>query len=106
MSFEDTPAQSEHNEVAAPVKKRGRPAGVKNKKTVAKKPVAKDATVNALVHKLSYAEMHINKLEGDHKRLQQLYKMEVDGLMSIISYLESTLKEVWQKEAIENATSV
>jgi predicted RNase H-like nuclease (RuvC/YqgF family) len=104
MSFEDTPTQVVPAVSNTPVKKRGRPAGVKNKKTVAKKPVAKDATVNALAHKLSYAELHINKLEDDYKKLRQRYKMEVDGLMSIISYLEATLKETWQKEAIDAAS--
>jgi len=106
MSFEDTPTQVAPAVSDTPVKKRGRPAGVKNKKTVAKKPVAKKTTESPLVLKLHYAEMHIKKLEDDYKKLRQRYKMEVDGLMSIISYLESTLKEVWQKEAIENATSV
>jgi len=104
MSFEDTPTQVAPAVSDTPVKKRGRPAGAKNKKTVAKKPVAKDATVNALAHKLSYAELHINKLEDDYKKLRQRYKMEVDGLMSIISYLEATLKETWQKEAIDAAS--
>jgi hypothetical protein len=94
MSFEDTPAQSEHNEVAAPVKKRGRPAGAKNKK-----PVANKATVNPLASKLHHAELYISNLEEEHKKLRRAYKTEVDGLMAIISYLESTLKEAWKDDS-------
>jgi hypothetical protein len=104
MSFENTPEQVAPTEVDTPVKKRGRPAGAKNKKTVAKKPVAKKTTESPVVLKLHYAEMHIKKLEDDYKKLRQRYKMEVDGLMSIISYLETTLKETWQKEAIDAAS--
>jgi hypothetical protein len=104
MSFEDTPTQVAPAVSDTPVKKRGRPAGVKNKKTVAKKPVAKDAAVDALAHKLSYAQLHINKLEDDYKKLQKRFKTEVDGLLSIVSYLEYTLKETWQEEAIDAAS--
>jgi len=101
MSFEDTPEQVATPEVAAPVKKRGRPAGAKNKQPVTKK---NNAPVNPLAPKLLYAEMHINKLEDDYKKLRQRYKTEVDGLMSIVSYLEATLKETWQKDAIDAAS--
>ena len=106
MSFEDTPNQVETPEVAPPVKKMGRPVGSKNKKPVAKKPVAKKTTESPLVLKLHYAEMHINKLEDDYKKLRQRCKTEIDGLMAIVSYLESTLKETWQKEALNDAASV
>ena len=109
MSFENTPNQVATPEVAAPVKKMGRPVGSKNKKPVAKKSVAKETvakktTANPLAPKLLYAEMHIKKLEDDYKKLRQRYKTEVDGLMAIVSYLEATLKETWQKEAIDAAS--
>jgi len=104
MSFENTPEQVATLEVATPVKKRGRPAGAKNKKSVAKETVAKKTTENPLAPKLLYAEMHINKLEDDYKKLRQRYKTEVDGLMAIVSYLEATLKETWQKDAIDAAS--
>jgi hypothetical protein len=106
MSFEDTPNQAETPEVATPVKKRGRPAGAKNKEPVAKKTVAKKTTANPLASKLLYAEMHVVKLEDDYKKLRQRYKTEVDGLMAIVSYLETTLKETWQKEALNDAASI
>ena len=104
MSFENTPEQVATPEVATPVKKRGRPAGAKNKKPIAKKTVAKKTTESPAVLKLHYAEMHIKKLEGDYKKLQQRFKTEVDGLLSIVSYLEYTLKETWQEEAIDAAS--
>jgi hypothetical protein len=47
MSFEDTPEQVATPEVDVPVKKRGRPAGAKNKE-----PVAKKTTANPLASKL------------------------------------------------------
>lgn len=106
MSFENTPKQAASTEVAAPVKKVGRPVGSKNKKPVAKKAVAKETTKSPTVLKLHYAEMHIQKLEDDYKKLRQRYKTEVDGLMAIVSYLEATLKETWQKEALNDAASV
>ena len=106
MSFENTPEQVAPTEVATPVKKRGRPAGSKNKKPIAKKTVAKKTTESPAVLKLHYAEMHIKKLEDDYKKLRQRYKTEVDGLMAIVSYLETTLKEVWQKEALNDAASI
>jgi hypothetical protein len=104
MSFENTPEQVATPEVDVPVKKRGRPAGAKNKEPVAKKTVAKKTTANPLAPKLLYAEMHINKLEDDYKKLRQRYKTEVDGLMAIVSYLEATLKDTWQKDAIDAAS--
>ena len=111
MSFENTPEQVAPTEVDTPVKKMGRPVGSKNKKpvakkTVAKKTVAKETTESPTVLKLHYAEMHIKKLEDDYKKLRQRYKTEVDGLMAIVSYLETTLKETWQKEALNDAASV
>jgi hypothetical protein len=48
--------------------------------------------------------MHVVKLEDDYKKLRQRYKTEVDGLMAIVSYLEATLKETWQKDAIDAAS--
>ena len=104
MSFENTPEQVAPIEVDTPVKKRGRPAGAKNKKPVTKKTVAKKKTESPTVLKLHYAEMHIKKLESDYKKLQQRFKTEVDGLLSIVSYLEYTLKETWQEEAIDAAS--
>jgi len=109
MSFENTPNQVATSEVAAPVKKMGRPVGSKNKKPVVKKSVAKETvakktTENPLAPKLLYAEMHVVKLEDDYKKLRQRYKTEVDGLMAIVSYLEATLKETWQKDAIDAAS--
>ena len=106
MSFENTPEQVATPEVDTPVKKRGRPAGAKNKRPIAKKIVAKKTTESPAVLKLHYAEMHIKKLEGDYKKLQQRFKIEVDGLMAIVSYLETTLKETWQKEALNDAASI
>ena len=99
MSFEDTTKQVATPEVDAPVKKRGRPAGAKNKE-----PVTKKTTANPLASKLLYAEMHVVKLEDDYKKLRQRYKTEVDGLMAIVSYLEATLKDTWQKDAIDAAS--
>ena len=101
MSFENTPEQVATPEVDVPVKKRGRPAGTKNKEPVTKKS---NAPVNPLASKLLYAEMHVVKLEDDYKKLRQRYKTEVDGLMAIVSYLEATLKETWQKDAIDAAS--
>jgi hypothetical protein len=111
MSFENTSEQVATPKVDVPVKKMGRPVGSKNKKPVAKKSVAKKTvaqktTVNPLASKLHYAEMHINKLEDDYKKLRQRCKTEIDGLMAIVSYLESTLKETWKKEALNDAASV
>jgi hypothetical protein len=103
MSFEDTPNQVAPTEVATPVKKRGRPAGAKNKQPVTKK---NNAPVNPLASKLHHANLYINTLEEEHKSLRRVYKTEVDGLMAIISYLENTLKETWQKDALNDAASV
>jgi hypothetical protein len=104
MSFENTPEQVATPEVDVPVKKRGRPAGAKNKEPVAKKTVAKKTTANPLASKLHHANLYIVTLEEEHKKLRQRYKTEVDGLMAIVSYLEATLKETWQKDAIDAAS--
>jgi len=109
MSFEDTPNQVATPEVATPVKKMGRPVGSKNKKPVVKKSVAKETvakktTVNPLASKLHHANLYINTLEEEHKSLRRVYKTEVDGLRAIVSYLEATLKETWQKDAIDAAS--
>lgn len=95
MSFEDTPAQSEHNEVAAPVKKRGRPAGAKNKKTkTVGRPVSNPSRLKA---DLESAKNLIFGLKVALDDSRERHKTEVDGLMAIISYLENTLKEAWAK---------
>ena len=111
MSFENTPEQVATPKVNVFVKKMGRPVGSKNKKPVAKKSVAKKTvaqktTVNPLASKLHHANLYIVTLEEEHKKLRQRCKTEVDGLMAIVSYLESTLKETWQKEALNDAASV
>jgi len=103
MSFENTPEQVATPKVDVPVKKRGRPAGAKNKKQAIKKS---NAPVNPLASKLHHANLYIVTLEEEHKKLRQRCKTEVDGLMAIVSYLESTLKETWQKEALNDAASV
>lgn len=103
MSFENTPEKVATPEVDAPVKKRGRPAGIKNKQQVSKKS---NAPVNPLASKLHHAELYIKTLEEEHKKLRRVYKTEVDGLMAIVSYLETTLKETWQKDALNDAPSI
>ena len=102
MSFEDTPNQVETPEVAAPVKKMGRPVGSKNKKPVAKKakavgrPVSNPSRLNI---ELQFAKTQIFGLKAALEDSRQRHKTEVDGLMAIISYLESNLKEAWTDAA-------
>ena len=101
MSFENTPVQSEPTEVAAPAKKRGRPAGAKNKvqakktKTVGR-PVSNPLRLKA---ELEFAKIQVVRLNNALERADERYKTEVDGLMAIISYLESNLKEAWKNAA-------
>jgi hypothetical protein len=100
MSFENTPVQSEPTEVAAPAKKRGRPAGVKNKKLVAKKtktvgrPVSNPSRLKV---ELEFANIQVVRLSSALDDSRERHKTEVDGLMAIIIYLENTLKEAWAK---------
>jgi hypothetical protein len=100
MSFEDTPNQVAPTEVATPVKKRGRPAGAKNKQLVAKKakgrPVSNPLRLNA---DLEVANLQVALLKDALDDSRERHKTEVDGLMAIISYLENTLKEAWKDAA-------
>jgi hypothetical protein len=102
MSFENTPVQSEPTEVAAPAKKRGRPAGAKNKKLAAKKvktvgrPVSNPSRLKA---ELEFAKIQVVRLNNALERADERYKTDVDGLMAIISYLERNLKEAWKNAA-------
>ena len=100
MSFEDTPEQVATPEVAAPVKKRGRPAGSKNKKLVAKKTIGRPVSnPSRLKADLESAKNLIFGLKVALDDSRERHKTEVDGLMAIISYLENTLKEAWKDAA-------
>ena len=106
MSFEDTPIQVESTVAVSPAKRKaGRPPGAKNKKPAAKKTTS-DASLNKLAASLRHAELHIQHIEGEYKKLRHRYTNEVNKLASIIEYLEANLKDAWQKEAIDNASSV
>jgi len=98
MSFEDNPTQSTLAEVSAPIKKRGRPAGSKNKKPVAKKTKTVGRPVSnpsRLKDELEFANTRVVLLQDAIAQLRESYDVEIDGLRAIISYLESTLKEAW-----------
>jgi hypothetical protein len=96
MSFENTPEQVATPEVATPVKKRGRPPGVKNKKPVAKKAVGRPVSnPSRLKADLEFANTRVIFLQDALTQLRESYDVEVNGLRAIISYLESTLKEAW-----------
>ena len=101
MSFENTPEQSATPEVAAPIKKRGRPAGAKNKpKGAAKKPKAVGRPVSnpsRLKAELESANARVGLLRDALVRSDERYHTDMDGMRAIISYLESTLKEAWAK---------
>jgi hypothetical protein len=106
MSFEDTPTQVEPTVAANPVKKKaGRPLGAKNKKPAAKK-TTNDAGLNKLSAALRHAELHIKHIEGEYKKLGQRYTHDVNKLHSIIGYLETNLKEAWQTDALNDASSI
>ena len=100
MSFEDNSTQSTLAEVSVPIKKRGRPAGAKNKKPVAKKtktvgrPVSNPSRLKA---ELEFANTRVVLLQDAISQLRESYDVEIDGLRAIISYLESALKEAWAK---------
>ena len=105
MSFENTPEQTAPAEVVAAPKKRGRPAGVKSNN--AKKPATKiSASVKKLTDELEHAKLHIKELEELCNKLRRRYRTEVDGLFSIVSYLEYKLKEAWQEESLEDDSSI
>lgn len=98
MSFENTPEQVATPEVDTPVKKRGRPAGAKNKKPVAKKTKAVGRPVSnpsRLKSDLEFANVRVALLQDALSQLRETYDVEVNGLRAIISYLESTLKKAW-----------
>jgi LPS O-antigen subunit length determinant protein (WzzB/FepE family) len=102
MSFENTPEQVAPTEVATPVKKRGRPAGAKNKKPVAKKAKAigrPTVSQSILRNKLDFANTRVVLLQEALAQVHKSYDIEVDGLRAIISYLENTLKEAWTDAA-------
>jgi predicted transcriptional regulator len=106
MSYEDTPTQVTSPAVDAPAKRKaGRPPGAKNKKPAAKKTTS-DASLNKLAASLRYAELHIKNIEEEYKKLRQRYTNDVNKLHSIIDYLEANLRDAWQKEAVDNASSV
>jgi hypothetical protein len=98
MSFENTPQKSTDIVTDAPAKKRGRPAGAKNRKPVAKKakgrPVSNPLRLNA---DLEVANVRVVLLQDALDDSRERHKTDVDGLMAIISYLEKTLKEAWAK---------
>lgn len=101
MSFENTPKQSASTEMATPVKKRGRPAGAKNKAQAKKtktigRPVSNPSRLKA---ELDFAKIQVVRLDDALQRTHERYKIEVDGLMAIISYLENNLKEAWADAA-------
>jgi len=100
MSFEDNSTQSTLAEVSAPAKKRGRPAGSKNKKPVAKKSKAVGRPVSnpsRLKADLEFANIRVGLLRDALERSDERYNTDMDGMRAIISYLESTLKEAWAK---------
>ena len=101
MSFENTLNQAATPEVAAPVKKRGRPAGVKNKpKGAAKKPKAVGRPVSnpsRLKAELEFANIRVGLLQDALERSDERYNTDMAGMHAIVSYLESTLKEAWAK---------
>jgi hypothetical protein len=102
MSFENTPEQIATPEVDTPVKKRGRPAGAKNKKPVAKKTKAVGRPVSnpsRLKADLEFANTRVVLLQDALTRLRESYDVEVNGLRAIISYLENSLKEAWADAA-------
>jgi hypothetical protein len=102
MSFENTPEQAATPEVAAPVKKRGRPAGAKNKKTLAKKTKAVGRPVSnpsRLKAKLESANARVGLLRDALVRSDERYHTDMAGMQAIISYLESNLKEAWKDAA-------
>jgi hypothetical protein len=99
MSFENTPEQVATPEVATPVKKRGRPAGAKNKvqakktKTVGR-PVSNPSRLKA---ELEFANIRVGLLRDALERSDERYNTDMAGMQAIISYLENTLKEAWAK---------
>jgi hypothetical protein len=100
MSFENTPQQSTDIVKDAPFKKRGRPAGAKNKKPVAKKTIGRPVSnPSRLKADLESAKNLIFGLKVALDDSRERHKTEVDGLMAIISYLENTLKEAWKDAA-------
>ena len=106
MSFEDTPTQVESTVAVSPAKRKaGRPPGAKNKKPAAKKTTS-DASLNKLAASLRHAELHIKHIEEEYKKLRQRYTHDVNKLHSIIEYLETNLKDAWQKDALDNASSI
>jgi len=100
MSFENTPEQVAPTEVATPVKKRGRPAGAKNKKLVAKKTIGRPVSnPSRLKAELEFANTRVGLLRDALVRSDERYHTDMDGMRAIISYLESTLKEAWKDAA-------
>ena len=100
MSFENAPEQVATPEVTTPVKKRGRPAGAKNKKLVAKKTKAVGRPVSnpsRLKAELEFAKIQVVRLNNALERSDESYNTDMAGMQAIISYLESTLKEAWAK---------
>jgi hypothetical protein len=98
MSFEDNPTQSTLAEVTVPIKKRGRPAGAKNKKPLAKKAVGRPVSnPSRLKAELEFANIRVGLLRDALERSDERYNTDMDGMRAIISYLESTLKEAWAK---------
>jgi hypothetical protein len=100
MSFEDNSTQSTLAEVSVPIKKRGRPAGAKNKKPVAKKtktvgrPVSNPSRLKA---ELEFANTRVGLLRDALVQSDERYHTDMDGMRAVISYLESALKEAWAK---------
>lgn len=96
MSFKNTSEQEKIVVTPTPAKRRGRPAGSKNKP---KAKVAQNVRPNTSTLKadLSVLEFKHEQLHKAYRALSEQYEVDVAGLRSIISYLESTLKEAWAK---------
>lgn len=95
MSFENTSEQVEPTVVNTPVKKRGRPAGAKNKKTkTVGRPVGNSSRLKA---ELESSKNLISSLKVALDDSRKRHKTEVDSLLVVVSYLENTLKDAWAK---------
>ena len=97
MSFENTPKQSTDIVTDAPAKKRGRPAGAKNKVQAKKTKTIGRPVINPsrLKADLEFANTRVVILQDALERLREGNDTEVACLKAIISYLEYNLKEAW-----------
>ena len=103
MSLENTPQQSTDIVKDAPIKKRGRPAGAKNKpkaRVKKTKPVGRPVSnPSRLKAELESAEFQVARLKVALARSDERYNVDMAGMHAIVSYLESTLKEAWKDAA-------